>query len=139
VGRVALREPEEHKESMPRCHWGLFFTIFGLILAAATFLLIDQLIESVYLGVGFLIAALAFSAVVCQIIGLWRERATRWYVVSVVILYGVVNLLVWLISAKDIDVVALEKRVSQLERENADLSAESPKRPSQRHSVVFCR
>jgi hypothetical protein len=118
---MALRDPEEHEERAPGFSWGLFFTIFGLILGAATFLLIDQIIESVYLGVGFLIAALAFSAVLCQIIGFWHDRTTRWYVVSVVVLYGIVNLLIWLISSKDIDVAALERRVSQLERENEDL------------------
>ena len=132
-----MREPEEHEETTLRCHLGLFFTIFGLILAAATFLLIDQLIKSIYLGAGFLIAALAFSAVLCQVIGFWRERATRWYVVSVVVLYGVVNLLVWLVSSKDVDVAALEKRVSQLERENADLQQQVQKDKDNRTLLSF--
>jgi hypothetical protein len=96
-------------------------TIFGIILAIAPFLLIDQ-VDSIPKGIGFLIAALALTAVLYGVIELWPEKATRWYVISVVFFYAIVNLLVWFGNLpRDIDTASTERRVRQLEQENAGL------------------
>ena len=103
-----------------RIRWGLFGAIFFAILAIAPFLVLDK-IDSIPRGIGFLVGAVAFAAVLYGIVELWHEKPTRWYAVAVVVFFAVVNVLAWLISPREIDVARLESKVSQLEQTNTSL------------------
>jgi type II secretory pathway component PulJ len=114
----------------------LYGAIFFAILAIAPFLVLDK-INSIPRGIGFLVGALAFAAVLYGIVELWRETPTRWYVVSVVIFFVIVNLLVWLISPRQLDVARLEDELSQLKRVNADLQQKVQKNAAADRLLAF--
>ena len=71
------------------------------------------------------IGSLAFAAVLYQVIQLWEQKSTRWYVVSVIIFFALVNFLVWFNLPEDIDTASLQRRISQLEQENVSLQQQA--------------
>jgi len=119
-----------------RIRWGLFGAIFFAVLAIAPFLVLDK-INSIPRGIGFLVGALAFTAVLYGIVELWHTKPTRWYAVSVVVFFAVVNVLVWLISPREIDAARLENKVNQLEQTNTGLQQKVRKNEAADRLLTF--